>query len=217
MAGAIDFIRSLSGGLGALVLGVIREANMKTYLARYFVASLALLFSSVGLAATVTVTTSNDSPNVGDSFTLTLSVADMVNTAGPTLQLSYNNAVVSFTSMALPATGPFAATSGTFLVQHLPTFDILLATPFTGNSDFLTMTFQAIGNGDAMIQVFDDGGATTGWFDADTFEAIPTTYTQADVCVGPNCGTPIVPVPAAAWLLLSALGSVAGLKRLRRQ
>jgi hypothetical protein len=172
------------------------------------VAVAALLCSSAGMAATVTAVPSNANPGIGESFSVTLSVFDMVNTAGPTLSLTYDAAVVSFTSMALPATGPFAATSGTFLVQHLPTFDILLASPFTGDSEFLTINFQAIGMGAANIVVEDDGGATTGWFDADTFDPIPTTYTQADVNV--------VPVPAAAWLIAPAVLAAGRFSRRRK-
>ena len=51
----------------------------------------------------------------------------------------------------------------------------------------------------------DDGGGAAGWFDANTADYIPVGYIQANV--------QIVPVPAAAWLFMSALGGLAALRR----
>ena len=76
------------------------------------------------------------------------------------------------------------------------------------------LTFTALANGAANIDfINDDGGTFTGWFDADTFDVIPTSYTQADVCRRRGGSCVVVPVPAAAWLFVSALGGLAALRR----
>ena len=50
------------------------------------------------------------------------------------------------------------------------------------------------------------------WTDQDANPYTGVIYQQADV----NVVTSAIPVPAAVWMLISALGSLAGIKRLRR-
>jgi len=66
------------------------------------------------------------------------------------------------------------------------------------------LTFQVLANatsGSSGIVIDDDGGNATGWFDADTAEYIPNTYTQGIV----NVQATVVPAPGALGLLATGL------------
>jgi hypothetical protein len=177
-------------------------------------AGLALLFSSASMAATVAVVPSNATPNVGDAFSVAVNGADFPFTAGATLELRFDPTKVTVTSIVA---GPLF-TGG---VVSGPTYDgtdlISLLGPLQGtlpSGSFLGMTinFTALAAGAANIELFDDQ-ADLCWTDSVTFACVPATYTQANVVIQ---HTPVIPVPAAAWLLVSALGGLAGVKRLRR-
>jgi hypothetical protein len=169
-----------------------------------FVGMAALLCSSAGMAATVTVVPSNASPNVNDAFSVAVNGAGFPATAGATLELRFNPAVVSVTSIVA---GPLF-TGG---VVSGPTYDgtdlVSLLGPLQGtlpSGDFLAMTinFTAIGSGAANIELFDDG-LDLCWSDAVTFGCVtPMSYTQANVVVA---GTPEIPLPASAWLIAPAV------------
>jgi hypothetical protein len=211
---------------------------MKTSISTKLIGVAALLCSSVGLAATVEVRPSAGLSNtgccdatmlVGTNFSVTIHGDNMPANVGPSLGLSFDSSVVQFVSAVLPATGPYSAASGAFLTRFPATgtpTDIFV-TPAgspSGSFDAFVINFFAFQTGDANIRIIDDcdsnsgnpltdaadcAAATRAWFDDPDFNPISIAYTQATVRV--------VPVPAAAWLLVSALGGLGGLKRLRRQ
>ncbi|MEQ1802398.1 MAG: choice-of-anchor D domain-containing protein [Gammaproteobacteria bacterium] len=154
---------------------------------------LALLYSSLGLGATVTLTPSNPNPNVGDTFSVVVTGAGFPETAGATLLLDFDPAVVSINTPTLsngillaagsPFTGgviadsPFVAGGQlTFLAGNPPA-----ALP-VGDFTSIEIFFTALAAGPANIVLIDDG-VDNVWTDANTFEPIPVTYTQASVTV----------------------------------
>jgi hypothetical protein len=173
---------------------------------------LALLGSSVGSAASLTVTSSSLTPNSGTSevFTVTLTAADIVNIGGITMEMNWDDTKASLTTSSLPAlgNGPVAIGTGSFLILNgtggSRVMDILPgAPPVAGNFDVAVFTFTALAAGSMNLVVNDDGGTVSGWFDNDTAEPAVISYTQANIEVGP-----VVPAPAAVWLLGTGLAGL---------
>src|SRR5262245_35766039 len=125
---------------------------------RKLVGVAALLFSSAGMAATVTVTPSTPSPVAPNSaFSLTVSGSDFPSTAGTTLGLNYNSSFVSVSSVTLAPNSPFTGC----LVATAPFNLISVLGPLTGtlpsgSFDAFVINFQAVGQGDAGIELVDD-------------------------------------------------------------
>ena len=197
--------------------------------------AFALLFSSIGFAANVTVVPSNATPIIGSTFYVDLFGNGFPDVVGATLQLTFNSYRVSIVSPAV--TAGFSTAGGQFTggVAIPPTctpvyvsgascnFSILgplvgtLPTGNFGGVQAVRISFIALASGFANIQVIDDG-ADFSFTDATTFGAVPTTYTQANVFVGcpADLGPcPPTPIPATAWLLATGLAGLVG-RRLRR-
>jgi hypothetical protein len=194
---------------------------MNRFISSQLIGVVALLASSAGMAASVTVVPSATTVAPGATFTVTVHGDAFPTVAGATLQLNFNPNVSvtsidlapgsTFTGGTVPsgAQAPGAFTSGSLISVLGP----LVGTLPSGTFDAFTVTFLAGAQaGAAGINLFDDQSDIC-WSDAATFGCVAgVTYTQANVTIQ----APVVPVPAAAWLLLSGLGSMAGLKRLRR-
>jgi len=174
---------------------------MKTLFSRQFVGVLALLCSSAGMAATVTVVPSTLAPAVNDTFTVTLTATDFVNMGGGTISMTWDITKATLTSAVdaggacptcLPATGPVGVGTGSIVqLNHLPSFDILPgAPPVDGNFDIVVFTFQAIASGAMDFTVYEDGPGQDGWFDNTTAEPIPTDYVQASIVVAGGAAEP---------------------------
>jgi len=182
---------------------------MKTSTITKTLGVLALLGSSAGMAATVTITPSAALVTPGQAFSLTLS-GDVPNTFAATMALSFDATRVAYVSgSALAPWNVFVKNSP---VTANPTvFDVETPSATAANPavyNIAVLNFVALANapgGSVGIVINDDGGNVSGWFDADTADWIPVTYNQASVQV--------VPVPAAAWLFVSALAGLATLKR----
>lgn len=193
---------------------------MKKFITKQSLAIAALLFSSTGFAATVTVTPSTIGLiSIGDNFSVTISGAGFPDTVGATLKLSFDPTIVAVRTPTL--------TNGIVLAAGSPfTGGIVAPTPFlTGNIlsilaptvgtlpngafNAFVVNFTALANGLANISL-DDDQSDFSWTDATTFSAIPVDYTQASVRVG------AVPAPPAVWLLGTAVVALAG-RRLSRK
>ena len=167
---------------------------MKKSIAAFCAGLLALVSSSVVLAATVTITSSNNSPNVGQNFTLTVSGAGFPDTVGATLKIFFDNTKVAILTptltngIILAAGSPFTggiATPETGLFPSGGNFSVLAPTVGvlpSGTFNAFQIVFQALASGSASIILFDDQ-ADFSWTEDVTFAAVPVTYTQANVTV----------------------------------
>ena len=191
---------------------------MKKSIAIQGLGVLALVCSSAAMAATVTIVSSTGtaSPAANTDFTLTIHADGMAETAGPTLGLQINDPNVTYVSGALA--GPFV---GGFYVPHPSsgtptTFDLLAPGTATGSFDAAVFTFHTtavLAGGSTPVTFIDNSitlgnAATLAWFDANTFDPIPTTYTQFQVAA--------VPAPAVAWLLAPAVLAAGRFSRRRK-
>ncbi len=164
-----------------------------------------------GMAAQVTITPSASFVVPGQTFTLQIA-SDAQNTFAATMELAFDDTRVAYVSGAtLPPWVIFVKNSPP---SDNPTvFDVEAPTADNGSIyDVAVLTFQVLANaanGPTGIVINDDGGNVSGWFDADTFEPIPVSYTQADVQV--------VPLPATAWLLATGIAGLGGRRWLRRK
>ncbi len=148
-------------------------------------ALLALLGSTAGMAATVTIAPSTLTPNVGDTFTLTLT-GDIPNTFTGTMALAFDASKVSYVTGAVLA--PYTVyTKNSSNAANPTVFDVerpQSSGPNPGAYSIAVLTFQALAAGNPNIVINDDGGNISGWFD-DTVNVdyIPVTYTQANVTI----------------------------------
>jgi len=192
---------------------------MKVSLNRLILGVLTLLFSSVSMAAQITIVPNLPYSNGqywavgGQQFTVTLNATGFSNAGAGTMSIVWDTTKASFThtnntacAACLAPSGPVGTGTGTFVQVHLPTFDLLPGAPPV-NGDFVAaqFTFQAIANGHVNLVINDDGGIQTGWFDNDTAEPFVVNYNQADIVV--------TPVPPAVWLFGSTLGVLGWMRR----
>ncbi len=185
---------------------------MKKFIPAHVIGAIALLCSSAGTAATVTILPSNAAPLVGETFTLTIQ-ADVANTLAATMAMSFNASTVAFVSGAVTGLFSGAFTKNSPTTQNPTVFDIDTAVstgPNPGTYNAAILTFQAIAPGLANIVINDDGGNLTGWFDTPDANWIPVNYNQASVTAS------AIPLPAAAWLLAPAVLAASRFSRRRK-
>ena len=187
---------------------------MKTSTMTKTLGLLALLGSSASMASTVTITASTLTPTAGSNFTMTIS-SDVQNTFGAaTLRLAFDASKVVYASGTFLA--PFNFYSKVSANNATPT-DFYVEAPSgpVGAYNVAVLTFTALAAGAANIKIDDDDCATGsfGWPDANFGCVAGITYVQAPVVVTQQ----VVPVPAAAWLFVSALGGLATLRRRTQQ
>jgi hypothetical protein len=180
---------------------------MKTSTITKTLGVLALLGTSASMAATVNIVASTLTPNVGDTFTLTLS-GDVPNTFTGTLALSFNASNVAYVSGAVLA--PYTVFTKNSPTTANPTvFDVerpLSSGPNPGFYNIAVLTFQRIAAGAANIVINDDGGNVSGWFDDGVnADYIPVAYSDPATY---SPAAQVVPAPATLGLLATALGGL---------
>lgn len=168
----------------------------------FFIAAL-----SAAHAATVNVVPSSNVINQYSSFSVLVSATGFPETGGATLDLRFNPRVVQVSRILLAAGSPFDVISATPINNVTgEVASISILAPLTGvlpsgSFDVFRVEFHGILWGAANISLVEDG-VEKGWVGVDGSLISGITYNQADVTVTPY----IVPLPAAAWLLLSGLG-----------
>lgn len=123
-------------------------------------------------------------------------------TGGATLGLSFDPSVVQVTGIFLAKGSPFDYVSWSPIdnvngaVQSISVLAPFVGVLPSGSFDAFRIDFNTVGMGAANINLIEDG-VQKGWTDANGSLIPGITYNQANLNV---------PLPAAAWLLLSGLG-----------
>jgi hypothetical protein len=167
------------------------------------------LMSTTAQAATVALTPSESTLMLGDTLTLVVKNEGFTTpTGGADLSLQWDPAVVRVDSLAPvgPGFNFVAPAAPTGAEQTAGRMDLIsLLAPLTGalpsgSFDSMQIGLTAVGLGTTLVEL---AGV---WYEEDV-DPIPVEYLSATVHV--------VPLPAAAWALLGALGVLGA--RLRRK
>jgi hypothetical protein len=176
------------------------------------ICSVAMAAMSTAQAATINVVPSADVVYVHDDFSVLVSGADFPETGGATLSLSFDPNIVHVTGLSLATGSPFDFLSFTAFdnvageIEFISVLAPLEGALPSGGFDAFRVDFRSVGYGAAAITLIDDG-LLYGWAGADFALISGIGYTQADISVK------TVPLPAAAWLLISGLGVPASTRR----
>ena len=174
----------------------------------FFIATL-----SAVQAATVNVVPSTPAVNLYDTFSVLVSATGFPETGGATLDLRFDPSVVQVSGIFLATGSPFDTISWSTInnvAGEVPSITLLaplVGVLPSGSFDAFRIDFHSAGPGAANIRLIEDG-VITGWTDANASLISGITYNQANVTV--------VPLPAAAWLLLSGLGVLVSSGRFAR-
>jgi hypothetical protein len=177
---------------------------MKNVVLKSSLGALALLCSSVGMAATVNVVPSLPNPIAnGQAFSVLVSGVNIPEQGGASLAVRFDPTKVTFNSIQLctvalcPTASPFDFLSSITSVgtnEKDFTFALNSGTVPAGSSfDAIRINFTAAasGSGPANIVLVDDGGNFC-WGDPNTFACYTGfTYNQANVIVGPPSPAPV--------------------------
>lgn len=173
-----------------------------------------LLASSISVqAATIAFDPMQDSANLGEIFTLDVMALDFPATVGGGANLYFDASVVHVVAVNIDTDmwdfGPTGVNEGT-IDNNAGTVTGIMMTAFPGvpAGDFVAFSieFQAVGVGTSALTLTEY--LLNPWAD-DIGNAINPTYIAGEVNIS------AVPLPAAAWLLLSGLGCF-GLVRRKR-
>jgi hypothetical protein len=165
---------------------------------------LAMLASSVSMAATVNVVASNNATPLegGTNFTMTLS-GDLPNVFVATIEMSWNPATVEYVSgIGLGSFTVFVKNDGAPGNNPTSFYIEIPAGSVSGQQDYAQLTFKTLAAGAADFAFFDDDGGASGWPDFDTFEPVVADYVVDTVTVT------AVPAPATLGLLATGLAGL---------
>lgn len=181
-------------------------------------AAAALLSGLMGQAhAAFVIATPTASPGLlpGDPLEITLSTsADFPEFTGGAINVTYDASVLAYEGAIFPNPPWFftndqesqgQGASGPTTIENV-TFAILGSTPETGATDIGTLSFSALAPGTTTI-AFADG--LTGFSGPGAIQ-IDVSYPEA-------VGATVVPLPAAAWMMISGLAAMGGLSYRQRQ
>ena len=175
----------------------------------FFIATI-----STAQAATVNVVPSTSVVNY--RFSVLVSATGFPETGGANLDLRFDPSVVQVSGIFLATSSSFEAISASTInnvageVPSIALLAPLVGVLPSGSFDAFRVDFYGVGVGAANIRLIEDG-VEKGWIGAEGSLISGITYNQANVTV-----IQPVPLPAAAWLLLSGLGVLVSSGRFAR-
>lgn len=176
---------------------------------------LALLAISSVQAATVTLTPPASAVPVGATdVTISVSGSDFtVPTGGATLGVAFDPAILSLDSVNLSAGSPFDIADLNFgAVSGLNEVSLLAFSDVDGGFPAFELHFTALAQGTSNVSLVDLQTAAMGWVDGLGDPIAGVAYEPPG---GTVVNVNVVPLPAAVWLMFSAL-SLLGLTVRRR-
>jgi len=181
---------------------------------------LCLAITTAVEAATINVEPDSNNIAPNNTFSAFISSLDIPETGGATLGLTFNANVIHVTGLSLAPSSPFDTISPSAIdnvngqIEFISLLPPLYGALPSGNFDVFSIDFLAVAPGFSAISLIDDAadgrnpGDVKGWTGTDFLLIENIVYNQGEVTV--------VPLPAAAWLFLSAVG-VLGYRGKRRK
>lgn len=172
---------------------------------------------STAQAATVNVVPSTNVVTLYGGFSVLVSATGFPETGGANLDLRFDPSVVQVSGIFLATGSSFEAISASTInnvageVPSIAVLAPLVGVLPSGSFDAFRVDFWGVGPGAANIRLIEDG-IEKGWTGADGSLIFGITYNQANVTLLQRT----VPLPAAAWLLLSGLGVLVSSGRFAR-
>ena len=165
----------------------------------------ALLVVGTGAASAATVSVGSYTQQLGDTFDVSIIGTGFDTlTNGGDFTLAFDPAILQASAAPVDtAVWEFAGLST--ITSGLITFSVASFSDRGPDFNIATVTFNAIGLGLSALDLEGDPWAAPGGI------AIDVTYLDGSASVSP------VPLPAAAWLLLSAVGAVGAFGVRRRE
>ncbi|NOT86403.1 MAG: hypothetical protein HOP02_16840 [Methylococcaceae bacterium] len=180
-------------------------------LTKLMLAGLVALFALPIQASVISITPSTSTVNVGQSFSLNVNVSEISDLYAFQFDLGYDPSVISATSIS---EGGFLSTGGSTLFIG-GTIDNANGT-ISNTSDLLNGAIPGV-TGSGILATIDFTALTAGSSGVSFFNPILLDSNGADIIANYSESTIVnvsaIPVPAAIWLLGSALMGLVGFSR----
>jgi hypothetical protein len=175
---------------------------------KHFLFAALMSTSMSGLAATVDMSLSTQNQTLGLNISGSVYIIGTYNAdavellLGGALDLSYDETIINVTSVAITAPTDIGSDNGT-IDNNAGTVDRMGFATFSGvaggNFRFATVNFDTVGLGTTLLQLTDSNDLVFRWVNED-LSRVGVNAVDGSVTV--------VPLPAAVWLMLSALAGL---------
>ena len=180
---------------------------------KYFLFAALMSTSISALAATVDMSFSPQDQILGFNVSGSVNIVGTYNAdaaellLGGALDLSYDETIINVTSVSITAPTDIGSDNGT-INNNAGTVDRMAFATFAGvaggNFMFATVNFDTVGLGTTALQLADSNDQVFIWVNGD-LSAVGVNTVDGSITV--------VPLPAAVWLFISALGGLVVAKR----
>ncbi len=181
---------------------------------KYWILAMLLVpFGAQAVTVDVWMDPQNSGPyTIGDNFSVDIWASWDVALVGGAVKLEFDNSIINAVSSTMNISSSLVSSNGVIGTGVVNTIGFLtyMGSFAPGTYNVATVAFEAVGGGVSPLVVSDAANPVYGW-EADlgnfNFESfVPTFTTQGSNPVG---SATVVPLPAAAWFMMSGLGFLA--------